>query len=372
MKTTRFVAALAAALALGISACGASNEGNDPAPAANTGGDATPAAKALSGNLTGAGSSAQEAAQQAWIAGFQGANPDVTIAYDPVGSGGGREQFIAGGIQYGGTDSRFKDEELTKAQERCGGADNLVEIPVYISPIAMIYNLDGVENLQLSPETLATIFKQEIKNWNDPAIKADNPDATLPDQRITVVNRSDESGTTQNFTEYLAAAAPDVWTFEPAQEWPVKGGEAAQGTSGVVDAVKAGKGAIGYADESQAGELGKASVKVGEAFVGPTPEAAAKVVELSQETDDPGAHVLTYDLDRTTTEAGAYPIVLVSYAMACTKYDDAAQGALVKGYLNYVISADGQQTAAQNAGSAPISDAVRSKIQAAVDAIATS
>jgi phosphate transport system substrate-binding protein len=363
-------AVLLAALALGVAACGASNE--DDSPQASTG-SGTPAATAaaVSGNLTGAGSSAQEAAQAAWIAGFQDTNPDATIAYDPVGSGGGREQFIAGGTQYGGTDSHFKDEELTKAQARCGGPDNLVEIPVYISPIAMIYNLEGVENLQLSPETLAKIFKQEIKTWNDPAIKADNPDATLPSTRITVVNRSDESGTTENFQQYLAAVAPKVWTFEPGQDWPVKGGEAAQGTSGVVDAVKAGKGAIGYADASQAGELGKASVKVGEEFVGPTPEAAAKVVELSKETDDPGAHVFTYDLDRTTTEAGAYPIVLVSYAMACTKYDDPAQGALVKGYLGYVISAEGQEAAAKNAGSAPISDAVRSKIQPAVDAIAT-
>src|SRR4051794_8484556 len=166
MKTTRFVAALVAALALGVSACGASNESDDPAPAAAGGSKSTPAAKELSGNLTGAGPSAQEAAHQAWIAGFQDANPDVTIPYDPVGSGGGREQFIAGGTQYGGTDSSFKDEELTKAQERCGGADNLVEIPGYISPIAMIYNLEGVDALQLSPDTLAKIFKQQIKNWN--------------------------------------------------------------------------------------------------------------------------------------------------------------------------------------------------------------
>ena len=298
-----------------------------PRPASTgNGAPAAATAAAVSGNLTGAGSSAQEAAQAAWIAGFQDANPDATIAYDPVGSGGGREQFIAGGTQYGGTDSHFKEEELTKAQERCGGPDNLIEIPVYVSPIAMIYNLEGVDNLQLSPETLAKIFKQEIKTWDDAAIKADNPDATLPSTRITVVNRSDESGTTENFQQYLAAVAPDVWTFEPGQEWPVKGGEAAQGTSGVVDAVKAGKGAIGYADASQAGELGKATVKVGEEFVGPTPEAAAKVVEVSKETDDPGAHVFTYDLDRTTTESGAYPIVLVSYAMACTTYDDAGPG----------------------------------------------
>ncbi len=264
------------------------------------------------------------------------------------------------------------DEELTKAQERCGGVDNLIEIPVYVSPIAVIYNLEGVENLQLSPETLAKIFKQEIKTWDDAAIKADNPDATLPSERITVVNRSDESGTTENFTEYLAAAAPDVWTVEPSGDWPIKGGEAAQGTSGVVDAVKAGKGAIGYADASQAGDLGTATVKVGEEFVGPTAEAAAKVVEVSKETDDPGAHVFTYDLDRITTESGTYPIVLVSYDMACTKYDDPAQAALVKGYLNYVISSEGQQAAATNAGSAPISDAVRTKIQPSVDAIVTS
>src|SRR4051794_38116259 len=372
MRTTRFVAALAAALALGVTACGASNESDSPSAAGGSASKGTPAAQQLSGNLTGAGSSAQEAAQQAWIAGFQKANPEVTIAYDPVGSGGGREQFIAGGTQYGGSDARLEDEELTKAQARCGGPDNLIEVPVYVSPIAMIYNLEGVDNLQLSPETLAKIFKQQIKNWNDPAIKADNPDAQLPDERITVVNRSDESGTTQNFTEYLSAVAPKVWTDEPAQDWPIKGGEAAQGTSGVVDAVKSGKGAIGYADESQAGALGKAKIKVGQEWVGPTPEAAAKVVELSKETDDPGKNVFTYDLDRTTTESGAYPIVLVSYAMACTKYADAGQAAAVKAYLNYVISADGQNAAAQNAGSAPISDAVRAKIQPAVNAIAGS
>src|SRR4051794_29619322 len=192
MRTTRFVAALAAALALGVTACGASNESDSPSAAGGSASKGTPAAQQLSGNLTGAGASSQEAAQQAWIAGFQDANPEVTIAYDPVGSGGGREQFIAGGTQYGGTDSHLKDEELAKAQKRCGGADNLVEIPAYISPIAVIYNLEGVDNLQLSPETLAKIFKQQIKTWDDPAIKADNPDAQLPSGRITPVNRSDE------------------------------------------------------------------------------------------------------------------------------------------------------------------------------------
>src|SRR3954453_10591024 len=184
MRFNRFTpVALAAALALTVAACG---ESDDAATPASSGGSSSGGQKTeLSGNLAGAGSSAQDAAQQAWIAGFQDANPDVTISYDPVGSGGGREQFIAGGTQYGGTDSSFKDEELTKAQERCGGADNLVEIPGYISPIAMIYNLEGVENLQLSPETLAKIFKQEINTWDAAAIKAANPDAKLPSTRIT-------------------------------------------------------------------------------------------------------------------------------------------------------------------------------------------
>ena len=191
----------------------------------------------------------------------------------------------------------------------------------------MIYNLDGVDNLQLSPETLAKIFKQEIKTWDDPAIKADNPDATLPEHRITVVNRSDESGTTQNFTEYLAAAAPDVGPSSPRQDWPVKGGEAAQGTSGVVDAVKAGKGAIGYADESRRASSARPTSRSATRSSGRRPRRRPRSSSCRKETDDPGAHVFTYDLDRTTTEAGAYPIVLVSYAMACTTYDDAAQAA---------------------------------------------
>src|SRR3954454_5020408 len=373
MRSIRFIPVLAATagLALSVAACGASNEGDSTStPAA--GGESTTAAKELSGNLTGAGSSAQEAAQQAWIAGFQDANPDVTISYDPVGSGGGREQFIAGGVAYAGSDAALKDDELAGAQKRCGGPDALVEVPVYISPIAVAYNLEGVDNLQLSPETLAKIFKQEIKNWNDPAIKADNPDATLPDQRITPVNRSYESGTTQNFTDYLHQVAPKVWTDKADQVWPVKGGEAAQGTSGVVDAIKNGKGTIGYADESQARELGVAKIKVGEEFVGPTPEAAAKILEASEKTDDPGKNVLTFDVARTTDDATTYPIVLVSYAIACTKYDDAAQGKLVSGYLKYVVSPQGQEAGAKNAGSAELTGTLRSQVEPAVDAIAAS
>ncbi len=264
---------------------------------------------------------------QAWVTGFQDANPDTTVSYDPVGSGGGREQFVAGGTVFAGSDSALADEELSGAQERCGGPDNLVEMPVYISPIALIYNLDGVDDLQLSSPTAAKIFNQKITNWNDPAIAADNPDATLPDQRITVVNRSDESGTTENFTDWLSQTAKSDWPHEVSGDWPVKGGEAAAGHLGRrARPSKSGAGAIGYADASQAGDLGVAKIKVGDTYVAPTPEEAAKTVDESKESDDAGKYVFTYDLNRTTTTAGTYPLILVSYQIACTKYDDADQG----------------------------------------------
>ncbi|MEA2179092.1 MAG: phosphate transport system substrate-binding protein [Solirubrobacteraceae bacterium] len=367
MRTSKTLALVAAcgSLALGVAACGDS----DDATTSGGGGAAASGGEKLSGTISGAGASSQAAAQEAWRAAFQEANPDATVSYDPVGSGGGREQFVAGGTQFAGSDAALEDDELTGAQKVCGGPDNLIEVPAYISPIAIVYNLEGVENLQLSAETAAKIFKGEITTWNDPAIKADNPDAELPGDRISVVHRSDESGTTENFTDYLSKAADGVWTAQVSGDWPTKGGEAAQGTSGVIEAVTAGKGSIGYADESQAGELGKASIKVGDAWVPPSAEGAAKTVEVSKETSDAGEHVFTYELDRTTTAAGAYPITLVSYLIGCTQYKDAAQASLVKGYFNYVISADGQAKGQEAAGSAPLSDALRSKFQPAVDAI---
>lgn len=345
-------------LALGLAACGDDEEGT------SNGGEV---ATGLSGELAGAGASSQEAAKEAWIAGFQDANPEVTISYDPVGSGGGREQFIAGAIAFGGTDAALEDEELEGAIERCAPGD-FVQIPVYISPIAVVYNLEGVEELQLSPETVAAIFNQDITEWTDPAIAEDNPDAELPDTRITPVNRSDESGTTENFADYLSKTAPDTWTYPVDGNWPVDGGEAANGTSGVVEAVAAGDGAIGYADASQAGDLGVATIQVGEEFVAPDPEAAAAILDNSEETA-PEESIFSYELERTTDEGGIYPISLVSYEMACTEYESAEEAELVNGFLSYIISPEGQDAAAENAGSAPISDSLREQIQPVVDSI---
>jgi phosphate transport system substrate-binding protein len=355
------VLAFSALLALGVAACGDSNSGSSST------GD-------LSGEIAGAGSSAQEAAQEAWIANFQDTNPDVTISYDPVGSGGGREQFVAGGTAFGGSDAALDNEsgELNGAIDRCKPGQ-LIQIPDYISPIAVIYNLNGVDSLRLSPDTLAGIFNQDITSWNDPAIAKDNPGVTLPDTRITPVNRSDESGTTENFVDYLSKAAPSIWQYPVDGNWPVKGGEAASGTSGVVEAVSAGDGAIGYADASQAGDLSIATVKVGSQYVGPTSAAAAKILEESPKDQQlsKGPYVFAYDLNRTPDASDTYPIVLVSYLLGCTQYNSSSEAAIVKGYFNYIVSPEGQQAAAKNAGSAPITDSLRSQIQPAVNAIQT-
>ncbi len=365
MNSRKFFAMLAAValLAVGVAACGDSDSSSSDSSGAASD-------SSLSGEIAGAGSSAQEAAQEAWIAGIQDGSPDVTVSYDPVGSGGGREQFIAGGnTDYAGTDSPFADEELTGAEKRCtdqGG--EMIQIPVYISAIAVVYNLPEVENLQLSPETVAGIFDGKITNWNDQAIAADNPDATLPDKTITPVHRSDDSGTTANFTDYLADTAGSAWSYPADDTWPVKSGEAANGTSGVIDAVKNGDGTIGYADESQAGDLGIASIKVGDTYVAPSSEGASAVLDESKESTE-GKYIFSYDINRTTTSPDSYPLVLVSYDAACTAYDDTATSDIVKALLNYVISPEGQDAAASNAGSAPISDQIRSQIQPAVDAI---
>jgi phosphate transport system substrate-binding protein len=349
-----------AVLAIGVSACGSSSDSGS-----SSSGN-------LSGQIAGAGSTAQEAAQEAWIAEFENENSGVTISYDAVGSGGGREQFIAGGVAYAGSDAALEEEEgeLKKAADRCNPG-KLVEIPAYVSPIAIIYNLEGVESLQLDPETLAKIFNQEITTWNDQAIAKDNPGVELPETRITPVNRADESGTTENFTDYLSKVVPSIWTYEVSGDWPVKGGEAAQGTSGVVEAVTAGDGAIGYADASQAGELGVATIKVGNKYVEPTPEAAAKILEESPEAKDLAKtpYMFPFELDRKTESQGTYPIVLVSYLIGCTKYGSANEAAIIKGFFNYVISSEGQEIAAENAGSAPLSASLSKKIQPAVDAI---
>lgn len=359
------------ALALTLAACGSDNATGESTTTESTGSETTEA-PALSGELVGAGASSQEAAMNAWIAEFQNLNPDVNVSYDPVGSGGGRTQFIEGGTDFGGTDAYLDDEELAGAEARCGEG-GVIELPLYISPIAVIYNLPSVDaQLQMSAETIAKVFNGDITKWNDAAIAAENAGVELPDLAITVAHRSDESGTTENFTEYLVAAAGAAWPHEASGDWPVAGQQSAQGTSGVVGLVESAEGTIGYADASRAGSLGTVAVGVGDEYVPYSAEAAAAVVEASARVEGRGDYNFAIDLARDTTASGAYPIVLVSYTMACTSYDDQNTADLVKAFLGYVSSAEGQEVSAAAAGSAPISDALRQNAQSAIDAISAS
>lgn len=365
MKLTRIarLGAVAAVAALALAGCASNEGGTTPSSSETTG-------PALTGTLAGSGSTAQQVAIQSWTSLVQTANPDLTVTYDPQGSGTGRESFQQGAVQFAGSDRAFKIDEISAGPfGACAEGSDIVEIPGYISPIAIVFNLDGVKELNLDPDTLAGIFAGTITKWNDPKIAATNDGVTLPDLAISPVHRSDKSGTTGNFTDYLSATGGSVWTYGSVEEWPIKGGEAAQGTSGVVNAVKSGKGTIGYADSSQAGDLASVKVKVGDEWVGHSAEGASKAADASPIEEGRAATDLAIKIDRTTTEAGAYPVLLISYLIGCVEYKDATFAPLVKAFFSTAISKDGQDSAATNAGSAPISDTLREKAQGAIDAI---
>jgi phosphate transport system substrate-binding protein len=360
------IAVLALAGTFALASCAANEPG-----AGGSDGDAP--ASDLQGTLVGSGASSQGSAQEAWTAAFQTANPDVTVEYDPAGSGTGRDTFIAGAAAFAGSDRAFNDEELAAGEfGSCVPESGIIEIPAYISPIAIAFNLDGVDSLNLDAATLAGIFSGEITNWNDDAIASQNDGVELPDQAITAVHRADDSGTTENFTEYLGAVAPDAWPYEADGVWPLQGGEAASQTSGVVDAVTGGTGTIGYMDASRVGDLGTVSVKVGDEYVAYSAEAAAAIVDASPIVEGRGEGDLAIELDRTTDAAGVYPVVLVSYLIACVEYNEdvpAEWSELTKAYLGYIVSAEGQDAGAEAAGSAPISDDLRTQAEAALELI---
>ncbi|HZK06026.1 MAG TPA: phosphate ABC transporter substrate-binding protein PstS [Actinomycetaceae bacterium] len=365
LAVDRRIAGVAAvsALAISLAACGNGGSAEETHGAAGEG-------TGLSGQVAGAGASSMENAQNAWIAEFTAQNPGVVASYDPVGSGGGREQFISGTTLYGGSDATLDEEEVAAAQERCS-AGEVLELPLYLSPIAVIFNIEGTDSINMSPATLAGVFSGQITTWNDPAIAADNEGVELPDLNIIPVNRSDDSGTTENFTDYLSKAAPEAWTFEADGVWPIEGTQSGAQTSGMIDVVSSTQGTIGYADASRSGDLGTVAVRVGDEFVSYSPEAAARVLEVSQLTDDANDFRLTYDLARDTTESGTYPIVLVAYTMACELYESEQDAQNVRAFLTYVTSDEGQQVAADPdvAGIAPLSDTIRELVMNAVDQI---
>jgi phosphate transport system substrate-binding protein len=367
-KNVAAVSALALATALALSACSGSGASSSGTPAPTKTADAAVDYSSLKGTITAGGSSAQANAQTAWTAAFQAQASGVTINYDKSqGSGGGVTNWLAGSYDFAGTDAGLSADQQTQSQQICGtgGALNL---PVYLSGVAVVYNLPGVK-LQLSSATIAKIFSLQIKTWNDPAIAADNPGATLPSTPITVVSRADGSGTTANFTSYLSQVQPSIWTYPVSTAWPVQGTSGQQGGSGVVNTVTAGAGTIGYADHSSIGTATAAKVQVGttKTYVDYTPAGATKAFDAAASATPQVKGDLLQKVDYTKiTAKDAYPIPLLSYDVVCTTYKDAAQSKLTAAYIGFIAGSTGQAVAAKNAGSAPLPDGIQKDVAASL------
>lgn len=361
--------ALAVSSALALTACGSDDTGD------SSGGDgsATTAAAGdikcddASGQLQASGSSAQKNAIDAWIKQYAAACKGVQLNYNPTGSGAGITAFLQGQTAFAGSDSALKPEEVEESKKVCTDGQ-AIDLPMVGGPIAVGYNVPGVDKLVLDAPTLAQIFDSKITNWNDEAIKKLNPDAELPDLKIQAYHRSDESGTTDNFTKYLQAAAPDDWKYEPAKTWEAKGGQSAQGSSGLAQQVKQTSGSISYFELSYAADgINTVSVKTEAAEpVDATVEnataaiGAAKVVGTGKD--------MALELDYTPSADGAYPLVLVTYEIVCDKGNKADTLPATKSFLNYIASEGGQELLAE-AGYAPIPDEIITKVRETISGL---
>ncbi|MCW2517437.1 MAG: phosphate transporter substrate-binding protein PhoT family [Mycobacterium sp.] len=361
----------AAALAtMTMTACGSDNN-SAPSSSAASGSSSAAAAADCGGKaaLTAEGSTAQQNAIAEFNKAWGQVCPGKTLSYNPTGSGAGVTQFIAKQVDFAGSDSALSADQVAPAAARCGG-NPAWNLPLVFGPVALAYNLEGVDKLVVNADVVAKIFTGAITTWNDPAIAALNSGATLPDTKITPIYRSDSSGTTDNFQKYLTAAAPATWTKGAGKEFQGGAGEGAQKSSGVVQAVQATPGAIGYVEKSPAAaaNLPFAQIDNGGGAVPLTDETTAKAVadaKFKAEGMD-----LTLDLDAlyATKEAGAYPLMLATYEIVCSKGYDADTAAAVKSFLT--VSADQGQATLSQAGFVPLPDSFKERLLKSVDAIA--
>ena len=369
-KNVGMTLSVAAIAALTLSACGSDNNSGTSGSAGGNGSSSS-ADCGGKNSVTAEGSTAQQNAiaefNKVWGQSCSGKN----LSYNPTGSGAGREQFIAGNVDFAGSDSALKEEQIAAAAERCGG-NPAWNLPLVFGPIAMAYNVPGVDKLVLNGDTLAKIFQGQIKKWNDPAIAALNGGATLPDTDITPIFRSDSSGTTDNFQKYLEAASGGAWTKGDGSEFQGGAGEGAQKSAGVAQAVQATPGAIGYVEKGFADQAGipYAQIDNGSGAVELTDESAGKAIDAAKFAAE--GNDLTLDLASLygTQESGAYPLVLATYEIVCSKGYDAETAEAVKSFLT-VAANDGQANLSA-AGYVPLPDAFKERLVTSIDAIASS
>ncbi len=352
------------ALTLALGAC--SSSGSSSAPSGGSTGTATSGGGGsanLSGTLNGSGSTLQLVYQQAAISAFKSVQSGITVNYGAGGSGKGRTDLASGVVNFAGSDSPIPDKETANFKGK-----TVLYYPILIAPITVSYNLSGVSNLKLSGPTVGGIFGGKIKTWNDPAIKADNPGVNLPSTPITIAHRSDSSGTTANFTEFLTDAGGSAWTLGAGSvvNWPAtsRGGN---GNSGVAQIVKSTSGAVGYVDyaDAKASGLVFASIKNKDGqYVAPSVDSASAAA--SQATVKPD---LTFSAI-WAPGATSYPITGQSWVLVYQTQSSTNNTALLKAYIGYLVG-DGQKLL-PNLGYAALPSNIDQQAKAAIGKIGSS
>jgi phosphate ABC transporter phosphate-binding protein len=366
LKLNRFGAllSLVATGALVLSACGSDNDA--------AGGSSTKASSVNCGGkktLKASGSTAQDNAMTRFVKAFEQSCSGQSLNYTANGSGDGIREFVGNQTDFGGSDSELLPPEYDAAQRRCNSpAWNL---PVVFGPIAISYNVKGVDSLILDGPTAAKIFNGAITSWNDPALAALNKGVGLPAEPIRVVFRSDESGTSDNFQKYLDTVANGAWGRGAGKNFKGGVGEGAMGNDGTAAAVKRTEGAISYNEWSFAQEqhlsMAKVITSAGPDPVAITAESVGKTIASAYIIKDGNDLALDTISFYRPNEQGAYPIVLATYEIVCSKYPDPQVGAAVKAFLQSAIG-PGQSGLADH-GYIPVPDMFRSRLQAAVNAI---
>ncbi|MFI5671580.1 phosphate ABC transporter substrate-binding protein PstS [Streptomyces sp. NPDC051704] len=364
--------ALVVSGALVLTACGSDDNTKDGGaasgkPSAAAAGDVK--CDDAKGKLLASGSSAQKNAVDLWVKNYMAACSGVEVNYKSSSSGEGIVAFNQGTVGFAGSDSALKPEAVEESKKICTGGQG-INLPMVGGPIALGFNVAGVDKLNLDAPTIANIFNDKIKKWDDEAIKKLNPGVTLPSTAIQAFHRSEDSGTTENLGKYLKAAAPEAWTYEAAKKWPAPGGQGATGSAGVASQVKAIDGAIGYFELSYASSQNIKTVDVNTGAAAPvkaSSESASKAIAAAKIAGT--GSDLALKLDYTTKAEGAYPIVLVTYEVVCDKGNKPETLATVKSFLNYTASDAGQKVLSEN-GYAPIPAEINAKVREVIKSLA--
>jgi phosphate transport system substrate-binding protein len=356
---------LVAAGALLFSACGSDN---------NSGGGGAPQAAGVTCGgkqaLKASGSTAQANAITGFVNTFEQTCNGQTLNYTASGSGAGRNDFIGGQTDFAGSDASLAAAETPKAQQRCNSTP--LNLPMVFGPIAIAYNVAGVQDLALDGPTLAKIFNGTVKTWNDPAIAALNAGKNLPAAPIVVNFRSDDSGTTQNFQTYLNAASDNAYGKPSSQTFGGGVGAGAKGSQGVTDATKNTPNSIAYIEASfaQKAQLPTASI-INSGGGQPVPlstDNLGKAIDAVKVTGQGNDLALDLSSIYKTTTPGAYPISLATYEIVCSKYADPQTGQAVKAFLQTALSPQAQGTLTQG-GYVPIPDAFKQRLTTSINSI---